>query len=67
MSNVSDSKKAWEASLAARTLEEPAERKLEFTISSSMPLDSIYVPDKVPVDYEWQLGLPSEYPYARGV
>jgi len=25
-------------------------------ISSGIPLDSIYVLDKAPVDYEWQLG-----------
>ncbi len=67
MSTASESKKAWESGPLARTLKKAPERKPEFTTSSGIPLDRIYVPDEVPVDYERQLGFPGEYPFTRGV
>src|SRR5512143_2743280 len=67
MSNLIESKQAWERGPLARTLKKSPERKPEFTTSSGIPLDRIYVPDEVPVDYERQLGLPGEYPFTRGV
>ncbi len=67
MSTICDSKRAWEAGPLARTLNKLPGRKPEFTTSSGIPLDRIYVPDEAPVDYERQLGLPGEYPFTRGV
>jgi methylmalonyl-CoA mutase N-terminal domain/subunit len=67
MSTVTDSKRAWETGSLARTLKKAPERKLEFTTSSGIPLDRVYVPDEVPIDYERQLGFPGEYPFTRGV
>ena len=66
MLTASDSKKAWESGPLARTLKKAPERKPEFSTSSGIPLDRIYVPE-VPVDYERQLGFPGEYPFTRGV
>ena len=67
MPTPSDSKQAWEAGPLARTLKKAPERKPEFTTSSGIPLDRIYVPDKAPVDYDRQLSFPGEYPFTRGV
>src|SRR5512143_3677517 len=67
MSNLIESKQAWERGPLARTLKKSPERKPEFTTSSGIPLDRIYVPDEVPVDYDQQLGFPGEYPFTRGV
>src|SRR5512143_1484536 len=67
MSNLIESKQAWERGPLARTLKKSPERKPEFTTSSGIPLDRIYVPDEVPADYERQLGMPGEYPFTRGV
>ncbi len=67
MSTASDAKKAWESGPLARTLKKSPERKAEFTTSSGIPLDRVYVPDEVPVDYDRQLGMPGEYPFTRGV
>ena len=67
MPTPSDSKQAWEAGPLARTLKKSPERKPEFTTSSGIPLDRIYVPDEAPVDYDRQLGFPGEYPFTRGV
>jgi len=55
MSTISDSKKAYESGSLARTLKKSPERKPEFTTSSGIPLDRVYVPDEAPVDYERQL------------
>jgi methylmalonyl-CoA mutase N-terminal domain/subunit len=67
MSNLIESKQAWESGPLARTLKKSPERKPEFTTSSGIPLDRVYVPDEVPIDYERQLGFPGEYPFTRGV
>jgi len=67
MANLIESKKNWESGPLARTLKKAPERKSEFTTSSDIPLDRVYVPDEVPVDYERQLGFPGEYPFTRGV
>jgi len=66
MSSLIESKQAWEQGPLARTLEKSPEHKPEFTTSSGIPLDRIYVPEEAPVD-ERQLGFPGEYPFTRGV
>jgi methylmalonyl-CoA mutase N-terminal domain/subunit len=67
MSTVIDSKHTWETGPLARTLKKSPERKAEFTTSSGIPLDRMYVPDEMAVNYERQLGFPGEYPFTRGV
>jgi methylmalonyl-CoA mutase N-terminal domain/subunit len=67
MIDLLNSKQNWEKGSVARTLKKAPERKPEFTTSSGIPLDRLYVPDEVPVDYERQLGFPGEYPFTRGV
>jgi len=67
MSNQIEAKQNWEKNTLARVLKKAPERKPEFTTSSGIPLDRVYVPDETRVDYERQLGLPGEYPFTRGV
>jgi methylmalonyl-CoA mutase, N-terminal domain len=43
------------------------ERKEHFVTSSDIPLESVYTPEDVPVDYAKDLGDPGEYPFTRGV
>ncbi len=67
MTDLLNAKKNWEASVVARTLKKAPERKAEFTTLSGIPIERIYVPDEVAMDYEQQLGFPGEYPFTRGV
>src|SRR5690606_10543654 len=40
----------------------------EFTTSSNIPLERVYVPETCdPDEYMAQLGFPGEYPFTRGV
>jgi methylmalonyl-CoA mutase, N-terminal domain len=43
------------------------ERKEHFVTSSDIPLQSVYAPEDVPVDYAKDLGDPGDYPFTRGV
>jgi methylmalonyl-CoA mutase N-terminal domain/subunit len=44
-----------------------SERDALFTTISGLPIDALYGPDTVELDYERDLGNPGEYPYTRGV
>ena len=46
---------------------QPTERKDCFQTSSAIPLERVYTPADVPVDYAKDLGDPGEYPFTRGV
>jgi methylmalonyl-CoA mutase, N-terminal domain len=43
------------------------ERDALFTTMSGLPIEPLYTPDNVDVDYERDLGYPGVYPYTRGV
>jgi methylmalonyl-CoA mutase, N-terminal domain len=43
------------------------ERDALLTTMSGLPLEPLYTPDNVDVDYERDLGYPGVYPYTRGV
>ena len=64
-------KQDWEQNKLAKMLSRSPERKPDFTTSSAIPLDRIYLPDtpsEAQADgYLDDLGLPGEYPYTRGV
>ncbi len=67
MADLLNAKKNWETNVVARTLKKAPERKLEFTTSSGIPLERVYVPDETAIDYEKRLGFPGSYPFTRGV
>src|SRR5829696_3997256 len=66
-SKLHDAKKRWQENVLRRARERSPERRPEFTTSSGIPLEPIYTPDDVPVDYEHDLGFPGEYPFTRGI
>ncbi|MFD1635952.1 methylmalonyl-CoA mutase family protein [Evansella tamaricis] len=51
---------------AKEEVQKHPERKEAFTTSSSIPIDRVYLPEKVDGSYE-ELGFPGEYPYTRGI
>ena len=61
-------KQQWEEKSVNKTLSRFPERQPEFTTSSNIPLDRVYVPDVCDADdYMQKLGFPGEYPFTRGV
>jgi methylmalonyl-CoA mutase N-terminal domain/subunit len=64
-------KQEWEETKVAKMLSRSPERREQFTTSSGIPLDRIYVPedasDAQAQQYMEKLGFPGEYPFTRGV
>ncbi|MER3514391.1 MAG: methylmalonyl-CoA mutase, partial [Chloroflexota bacterium] len=60
-------KSDWERDILKPTLEKSPERKARFETSSGIPLDTLYTPEDVPIDYERDLGYPGQYPFTRGI
>ncbi len=54
---------AWREELFGRK----PERDALFATMSGLPVEPLYTPDNVDVDYERDLGYPGVYPYTRGV
>ena len=52
--------------VAMATTERKPETRLTSTISG-LPVDELYSPENVRIDYERALGNPGEYPFTRGV
>lgn len=60
-------KERWEEETVARFVARSPERRPTFETSSHIPVDRLYTPADVEVDYLNDLGFPGEYPYTRGV
>jgi methylmalonyl-CoA mutase N-terminal domain/subunit len=61
-------KQQWEEKSVNKTISRFPERQPEFSTSSNIPLDRVYVPDVCDADdYMQKLGFPGEYPFTRGV
>ncbi len=67
MTQLSDSKKRWERETVEPLVRKFPERRAEFATVSGIPVERLYTPEDVPVDYERDLGFPGEYPFTRGV
>jgi len=58
----------WEKETLGSHQKKHPDRRKDFVTTSSRPIKAIYTPLDVPgLDYMKDLGLPSEYPYTRGV
>jgi len=57
----------WHKQTVAPALARSPEQKEEFTTGSGIPVQRLYTPADVPVDYLNDLGFPGEYPFTRGV
>mgnify|MGYP005836343389 FL=1 len=64
---ISELKKRWEDTTLAETISRYPERRGKFETASGIPVERLYTPDDVPVDYISDLGFPGQYPYTRGV
>ena len=64
---MSNNKQDWEARKVDPALKRFPERKPTFTTSSDIPVERLYTPEDVDIDYDEDLGYPGEYPYTRGV
>ncbi len=59
---------SWEKETLGSHQKKHPDRRKDFVTTSSRPIKAIYTPLDVPkFDYMNDLGLPSEYPYTRGV
>ena len=69
--NLDDIQKAhdkWEKETLGSHQKKHPDRRKDFVTTSSRPIKAIYTPLDVPdLEYMKDLGLPSEYPYTRGV
>ncbi|MEJ2535860.1 MAG: methylmalonyl-CoA mutase family protein [Calditrichia bacterium] len=66
MSKILSQKKSWEENLLNKTLNRFPERKKEFSTSSGIKIDRLYLPEEN-FDYLDKLGFPGQYPFTRGV
>ncbi|MGQ9466174.1 MAG: acyl-CoA mutase large subunit family protein [Anaerolineae bacterium] len=67
MDDLTRAREEWEKRTLEPTLRRFPERQERFETLSGIPLDPIYTPADVPVDYLQDLGFPGEYPFTRGV
>jgi methylmalonyl-CoA mutase N-terminal domain/subunit len=58
---------AWEQRILQPLLERHPERDADFTTSSGLPLERLYLPQADDEDYIQQLGFPGDFPFTRGV
>ena len=65
--SISSDKKRWEDETLAPVVKRFPERKEQFTTSSAIPIEPIYVPSNEDAEYSEKLGFPGEYPFTRGV
>jgi len=67
MKKVGKGKEAWEKELQSRQSNNP-ERRNRFSTISDLQIKNIYSPEDLQeMDYERDLGFPSQYPFTRGV
>jgi len=64
---IASEKARWHKAQVEKTLTRFPEQKDSFTTNSGIPVDRLYTPADVPVDYLTDLGFPGEYPFTRGV
>jgi methylmalonyl-CoA mutase N-terminal domain/subunit len=67
MDDLTRAREEWEKRTLEPTLRRFPERQERFETLSGIPLDRIYTPADVPVDYLQDLGFPGEYPFTQGV
>jgi len=65
--NLKRAKREWEKTTVKKVTARFPERQERFETLSGIPLDRIYTPADVEVDYLNDLGFPGQYPFTRGV
>ncbi len=67
MDNLKRAKREWEKTTVKKVTARFPERQERFETLSGIPLDRVYTPADVEVDYLNDLGFPGQYPFTRGV
>jgi methylmalonyl-CoA mutase N-terminal domain/subunit len=67
LSDIAEQKQEWEAKIVKLLLERFPERREKFETLSGIPLERVYTPADMEMDYLNDLGFPGEYPFTRGV
>lgn len=67
MDDLTRAREEWEKRTLEPTLRRFSERQERFETLSGIPLDRIYTPADVSMDYLQDLGFPGEFPFTRGV
>jgi len=57
----------WKQGSLARSLKRQPERKPDFSTSSGIPIEPLYLPSGADHAYQDQIGFPGEYPFTRGI
>jgi len=57
----------WEEEILGPVLDRYPERRERFETSSGIPVERVYTPADVELDYAASLGFPGQYPFTRGV
>ncbi|MBC7225003.1 MAG: methylmalonyl-CoA mutase, partial [Anaerolineae bacterium] len=57
----------WERDVLQPVLARHPERREQFATLSGIPVERLYTPAEVQVDYAADLGFPGQYPFTRGV
>jgi len=57
----------WEEEVLGPVLDRYPERRERFETSSGIPVERVYTPADVELDYAASLGFPGQYPFTRGV
>ncbi|BCA81119.1 methylmalonyl-CoA mutase family protein [Desulfuromonas sp. AOP6] len=65
--SIQDQKKHWEATTLKKVIDKAKERREDFSTTSGLEMERVFLPDFEWQSYEEKLGLPGEYPYTRGV
>lgn len=67
MEEIAKSKGEWEGGLLSEALKRHPESKEEYLSGSGIPVERLYTPADVDLDYLRDLGFPGHYPFTRGV
>ncbi len=62
-----DEKQRWQKETLEPARQRAPERQEKFETLSGIPVELIYAPDGMPVDYTHDLGFPGEFPFTRGI
>ncbi|MCP3176085.1 methylmalonyl-CoA mutase family protein [Desulfuromonas sp. KJ2020] len=65
--SIQDQKKNWESTTLKKVMDKAKERREDFSTTSDLDMERVFLPGFDFPDYEGKLGFPGEYPFTRGV
>ena len=64
---IDKARQKWEKEKVGKAIQRIPERDAGFVNTSGIPIERLYTPSDVAINYLADLGFPGEYPYTRGV